>query len=122
MVLDVLSHRLFRCSGPSLASYVTSFCVSLRGCCAVWLGRRASTLSRRLTTLNLTQWRFYLSRIWELPVLDTTIHQAGAQWTLFSRWLARIRFSEPLQQQHTKHAAAAAAVVVRRKQARRAVR
>lgn len=57
--------------------------------------------------------RFYPAGIWTLFVLlfDTTIHQVGAQWTLFSLWLALIRFSEPLQQQQTKHAAAAAVVV-----------
>lgn len=55
--------------------------------------------------------RFYLSRIWELSVVfSATIHQVGARRTFISS-LARVRFSEPLQEQQTEHADATAVVV-----------
>lgn len=108
MVLDVLSHRLFRCSGPSLAPYVTSFRVRLRGCRTVWLGRRASTLSRRLSTLNPHGGGLsFFSYTRDLGVICRRIRRnypPGRSSVDFILLLVCIRFSEPLQQQLTKQA------------------
>lgn len=97
----------------TLSSLVRHFllCASARllYCLAGTVGFHAKQATNHIKPIKR---RFYLSWIWKLSaiVFNVTIHQVWVQWT-FIPWLARIRFSEPLQKQQTKHADATAVVV-----------